>query len=264
MELMRGLITFSVVDEKSPPEDPFDEDGHPTQFEISKSTCQKYIGRLKDMQHQFLIRYPQGDKRNQGFWTYVSIEFEDRFCCSFQTAECSYCYSSSQDCNSRVGLFEGIDLPRKGYRTCLHPRALPEGRCSDQDTSGPGSEAKQVLNVQRPLEGQEGQEGQEGRFRQSSGWSSPIVEGSHEASGSDSQSGVAQEEGSARSSHGVSKTGCNLTSMICNSAPDQAFVGNTFDSLPGRHKERYQELVSRYERIRQEPGRERERERACA
>ena len=46
MELMRGLITLLNVDEKSPPEEPFDDDGIPTKFENSKSTCQKYIGQL--------------------------------------------------------------------------------------------------------------------------------------------------------------------------------------------------------------------------
>ena len=34
------------MQENRPPEEPFDEDGHPTQFEVSKSTCQKYIGKL--------------------------------------------------------------------------------------------------------------------------------------------------------------------------------------------------------------------------
>ena len=46
MELMRGLITLPCVDEKSPPEERFDDDGYPTQFEQSKLTCQKYIGQL--------------------------------------------------------------------------------------------------------------------------------------------------------------------------------------------------------------------------
>ena len=47
MELMRGLITLPCFDEKSPPEEPFDDDdGLLTQFEQSKSICQKYIGQL--------------------------------------------------------------------------------------------------------------------------------------------------------------------------------------------------------------------------
>ena len=47
VELMRSLITLPNVDEKSPPEEPYDDDdGHPTKFENSKSTCQKYIGQL--------------------------------------------------------------------------------------------------------------------------------------------------------------------------------------------------------------------------
>ena len=52
-----------------------------------------------------------------------------------------------------------------------------------------------------------GQEGQEGHVRQPTGWCSPIMEGSYEASGSGSYSGPAQEEGSARNSH-VPQTGC--------------------------------------------------------
>ena len=34
------------VDEKSPPEEAYDEHGHPTSFEEDKSMCQKYIGQL--------------------------------------------------------------------------------------------------------------------------------------------------------------------------------------------------------------------------
>ena len=37
--------------------------------------------------------------------------------------------------------------------------------------------------------------------------------------------------------------------MICNYTPDQVSTGSTVDSLPGRHKERYQELVSRCEPV---------------
>ena len=34
MELMRGLVTLPTVDEKSPPEEPFDDDGYPTKFKV--------------------------------------------------------------------------------------------------------------------------------------------------------------------------------------------------------------------------------------
>ena len=46
MELMKGGITLPSVDEKGSPEAPVDQYGHPTEFEKSKSTCQKYIGQL--------------------------------------------------------------------------------------------------------------------------------------------------------------------------------------------------------------------------
>ena len=48
MELMRGFITLPAVDEKSPPEEPFDDDGHPTKFEMSpvKSTLDSWCGWL--------------------------------------------------------------------------------------------------------------------------------------------------------------------------------------------------------------------------
>ena len=46
MELMKGGVTLPNVDEKGPPEAPIDQYGHPTEFEKSKSTCQKYIGQL--------------------------------------------------------------------------------------------------------------------------------------------------------------------------------------------------------------------------
>ena len=39
----KGLL---CVDEKSPPEDPYEEDGTPTSFESDKAICQKYIGQL--------------------------------------------------------------------------------------------------------------------------------------------------------------------------------------------------------------------------
>ena len=45
MELMKGGVTLPNVDEKGPPESPVDQYGHPTEFERSKSTCQKYIGQ---------------------------------------------------------------------------------------------------------------------------------------------------------------------------------------------------------------------------
>ena len=46
MELMKGGVTLPNVDEKGSPESPVDQYGHPTEFEKSKSTCQKYIGQL--------------------------------------------------------------------------------------------------------------------------------------------------------------------------------------------------------------------------
>ena len=46
MELMKGGVTLPNVDEKGSPEAPIDQHGHPTEFEKSKSTCQKYIGQL--------------------------------------------------------------------------------------------------------------------------------------------------------------------------------------------------------------------------
>ena len=46
MELMKGGVTLPNVDEKGSPESPVDQHGHPTEFENSKSTCQKYIGQL--------------------------------------------------------------------------------------------------------------------------------------------------------------------------------------------------------------------------
>ena len=46
MELMKGGVTLPNVDEKGSPEAPVDQYGHPTEFERSKSTCQKYIGQL--------------------------------------------------------------------------------------------------------------------------------------------------------------------------------------------------------------------------
>ena len=46
MELLKGGVTLPNVDEKGVPESPRDEFGHPTEFEKSKSTCQKYIGQL--------------------------------------------------------------------------------------------------------------------------------------------------------------------------------------------------------------------------
>ena len=46
MELIKGGVTLPNVDEKVPPESPVDQYGHPTEFEKSKSICQKYIGQL--------------------------------------------------------------------------------------------------------------------------------------------------------------------------------------------------------------------------
>ena len=46
MELIKGGVTLPNVDEKGSPESPVDQYGHPTEFEISKPTCQRYIGQL--------------------------------------------------------------------------------------------------------------------------------------------------------------------------------------------------------------------------
>ena len=43
MKTAKGL---PCVDEKSPPEEPYDDNGHSTSFEEDKSMCQKHIGRL--------------------------------------------------------------------------------------------------------------------------------------------------------------------------------------------------------------------------
>ena len=39
---MKGGVTLPDVDEKGPPEAPFDQYGHPTEFEKSKSTSEIY------------------------------------------------------------------------------------------------------------------------------------------------------------------------------------------------------------------------------
>ena len=46
MTQLKVAKSLPCVDEKSPPEDAFDEHGHPTSFEEDKSMCQKYIGQL--------------------------------------------------------------------------------------------------------------------------------------------------------------------------------------------------------------------------
>ena len=46
MTQLKIAKSLPCVDEKSPPEDAFDEHGHPTSFEEDKSMCQKYIGQL--------------------------------------------------------------------------------------------------------------------------------------------------------------------------------------------------------------------------
>ena len=46
MEKMKGLTTLPPVDERSPPEEEVDEDGHTTDYEMHKSWCQKYIGQF--------------------------------------------------------------------------------------------------------------------------------------------------------------------------------------------------------------------------
>ena len=46
MTQLKTAKSLPCVDEKSPPEDAYDEHGHPTSFEEDKSMCQKYIGQL--------------------------------------------------------------------------------------------------------------------------------------------------------------------------------------------------------------------------
>ena len=46
MTHLKAARSLPCVDEKSPPEDAYDEHGHPTSFEEVKSMCQKYIGQL--------------------------------------------------------------------------------------------------------------------------------------------------------------------------------------------------------------------------
>ena len=42
---LKSAKGLPCVDEKSPPEDPYDDNGYPTSFEEDKSMCQKYIGQ---------------------------------------------------------------------------------------------------------------------------------------------------------------------------------------------------------------------------
>ena len=46
MTQLKAAKGLPCVDEKSPPEEAYDEHGHPTSFEEDKSMCQKYIGQL--------------------------------------------------------------------------------------------------------------------------------------------------------------------------------------------------------------------------
>ena len=46
MTQLKTAKSLPCVDEKSPPEDAYDEHGHQTSFEEDKSMCQKYIGQL--------------------------------------------------------------------------------------------------------------------------------------------------------------------------------------------------------------------------
>ena len=46
MTHLKVARSLPCVDEKSPPDDAYDEHGHPTSFEEDKSMCQKYIGQL--------------------------------------------------------------------------------------------------------------------------------------------------------------------------------------------------------------------------
>ena len=44
MMMLKSAKSLPCVDEKSPPEDPYEDDGTPTSFETDKAACQKYIG----------------------------------------------------------------------------------------------------------------------------------------------------------------------------------------------------------------------------
>ena len=46
MMMLKPAKSLPCVDEKSPPEDPYEDDGTPTSFEADKAKCQKYIGQL--------------------------------------------------------------------------------------------------------------------------------------------------------------------------------------------------------------------------
>ena len=46
MMMLKSAKGLPCVDEKSPPEDPYEDDGTPTSFETDKAICQKYIGQL--------------------------------------------------------------------------------------------------------------------------------------------------------------------------------------------------------------------------
>ena len=46
MMMLKSAKGLPCVDEKSPPEDPYEDDGTPTSFETDKAACQKYIGQL--------------------------------------------------------------------------------------------------------------------------------------------------------------------------------------------------------------------------
>ena len=46
MMMLKPAKGLPCVDEKSPPEDPYEDDGTPTSFEADKAKCEKYIGQL--------------------------------------------------------------------------------------------------------------------------------------------------------------------------------------------------------------------------
>ena len=46
MMMLKSAKGLPCVDEKSPPEDPYEDDGTPTSSETDKAICQKYIGQL--------------------------------------------------------------------------------------------------------------------------------------------------------------------------------------------------------------------------
>ena len=72
MMMLKSAKGLPCVDEKSPPEDPYEDDGTPTSFETDKAICQKYIGQLMwltkargSSQHSFHVELVGGGRHAQ-------------------------------------------------------------------------------------------------------------------------------------------------------------------------------------------------------